>query len=130
MKWRLRPTSLLLLTLLRAFRYQWSVVTRKADFSRPEIEAAARGGDVSRGMDDEAEVASASMEVALFWQNVYREVLAMEVKVLERIHELMASQSPEGRREVELTNVPVVASQAQRFRDRLGLWDARVRDLE
>lgn len=106
------------------------MTTGKADLSRPEIEAAARGGDVSRGMDDEAEADSASMEVALFWQNVYREVLAMEEKVLERIHELMASQSPQGRREVQLTNVPVVASQAQRFRDRLGLWDARVRDLE
>lgn len=94
---------------------------------RPDIEAAIRGGDATRGMDGEADVGSASLETALFWQTTYTEILAMEEKVLERIHELMALQSPQARREVELTNVPVVSSQAQRFRERLGYWDARVR---
>jgi hypothetical protein len=38
----------------------------------------------------------------------------------------MASQSPEARREVELTNVPVVVAQVERFRARRGIWDALV----
>jgi hypothetical protein len=41
----------------------------------------------------------------------------------------MRGQSPEARREVELTNVPVVVAQAERFRRRHGYWEARVREL-
>ena len=54
----------------------------------------------------------------------------MEEKVMERIQELMAKQSAQARREVELTNVPVVAAQAERFRRRLGFWAGRVSELE
>jgi hypothetical protein len=50
--------------------------------------------------------------------------------VLARIRELMINQSDEGRREVELTNVPVVVAQAERFRQRLGYWKARVFELD
>jgi len=81
-------------------------------------------------MDGEADPKSASMEQALYWRQIYREILAMEEKVLKRIEQLMAKQSPHARREVELTNVPVVAAQAERFRQRLGFWTARVRELE
>ena len=81
-------------------------------------------------MDGEADPTSASMEQALYWKQIYQEILAMEEKVMERIQELMAKQSPQARREVELTNVPVVAAQAERFRQRLGFWTARVHDLE
>ena len=97
---------------------------------RPDIVAAARGGDPSQAMDGEADPKSASMEQALYWRQIYREVLAMEEKVMERIQDLMTKQSPPARREVELTNVPVVAAQAERFRQRLEFWTARVRELE
>jgi hypothetical protein len=100
------------------------------DRVRPDMIAAARGGDASRAMDGEGDPKSASMEQALYWRQIYREILAMEEKVMERIQDLMAKQSPQVRREVELTNVPVVASQAERFRQRLGFWTARVRELE
>jgi hypothetical protein len=99
-------------------------------FDRPDIVAATRGGDSSQPMDGEAELNSASLEQALFWQKIYVEILAMEEKVMDRIQDLMATQSPQARREVELTNVPVVAAQAERFRQRLGFWTARVRALE
>jgi hypothetical protein len=92
--------------------------------------AAARGGDASKGMDGEGDPRSASIEQALYWRQIYREILAMEEKVMERIQDLMAKQSPRARREVELTNVPVVAAQAERFRQRLGFWTARVVELE
>jgi hypothetical protein len=92
--------------------------------------AAARGGDPNQAMDGEGDPRSASMDQALYWSQTYREILAMEEKVMERIQQLMATQSPRARREVELTNVPVVAAQAERFRKRLGFWTARVRELE
>jgi hypothetical protein len=100
------------------------------DRLRPDMVAAARGGDVSQAMDGESDPWHATMEQALYWSQIYREILAMEEKVMERIQDLMAHQSPEARREVELTNVPVVAAQADRFRQRLGFWTSRVRELE
>jgi hypothetical protein len=54
----------------------------------------------------------------------------MEEQVLERIQQLMANQSGAARREVEMTNVPVVAAQVERFRQRLGYWEARVHKLK
>ncbi|HEY1455352.1 MAG TPA: hypothetical protein VGG31_02555 [Candidatus Dormibacteraeota bacterium] len=92
--------------------------------------AAARGGNPSQTMDGEADPKSASMEQALYWKQIYAEILAMEEKVMERILDLMSKQSPRARREVELTNVPVVAAQAARFRARLGFWSERVRELQ
>jgi hypothetical protein len=93
---------------------------------RPDIVAATRGGDNSLGMDDEADPATASLEQAIFWRNIYTEILAMEEAVLARIRQLMAGQTPEARREVELTNVPVIVSQVERFRSRQRIWDSRV----
>jgi hypothetical protein len=42
----------------------------------------------------------------------------------------MDTQSDVVKREVELTNVPVVVAQAERFRQRLGYWEARITDLD
>lgn len=93
---------------------------------RPDIVAATRGGDDSLGMEGEMEPAGASMEEALFWRGIYSEILDMEESVLARIRQLMAEQSPQARREVELTNVPVVVAQVERFRSRWEIWDSRV----
>lgn len=98
--------------------------------ARPDIVAATRGGDDSLGMEGEADLATATLEQAVFWRDTYTEILAMEESVLARIRHLMASQSPEARREVELTNVPVVVAQAERFRSRLGFWDSACRRIE
>jgi hypothetical protein len=93
---------------------------------RPDIAAATRGGNNSLGMDDEADPSTATLEEALFWRDIYGEILVMEESVLERIRQLMAGQSPQARREVELTNVPVVIAQVDRFRSRGRLWQSRV----
>lgn len=98
--------------------------------SRPDLVAAERGGDPSRGMDGEADPGDASLELAVYWKGIYTEILTMEEQVLARIHLLMARQSATTRLEVELTNVPVVVAQAERFRTRLGYWTDRVRELE
>ncbi|MGZ5997387.1 MAG: hypothetical protein ACXWN0_17160 [Isosphaeraceae bacterium] len=101
----------------------------KVESARPDIDAAVRGGDWSLRMDGEGVPAEASLKQALYWRNIYSEILAMEEKVLVRIRQLMAKQSDEGRREVELTNVPVVVAQAEKFRQRLGYWEARIEQL-
>ena len=93
---------------------------------RPDIAAATRGGDDSLGMEDEVESVNASLEQALFWRGIYSEILEMEESVLARIRQLMAHQSPQAQREVELTNIPVVVSQVERFRYRWEIWDSRV----
>ena len=98
--------------------------------ARPDIEAAERGGDWTQRMDGEGVPGDASLEQAVYWRQVYSEILAMEEKVLERIRQLMLTQSDTARREVELTNVPVVVAQAERFRQRLGYWDARIELLK
>ena len=97
--------------------------------SRPDIAAAERGGDWTLAMDGEGVPDHATLKHALHWRQIYTEILAMEEKVLARIRELMAKQSDEARREVELTNVPVVVAQAERFRQRLGYWEARVHEF-
>jgi hypothetical protein len=96
---------------------------------RPDVDAAERGGDWSKRMDHEGVPGDATMEQAIYWKRIYTEILAMEEKVLATIRKLMATQSEAGRREVELTNVPVVVAQAERFRQRLGYWDARIEAL-
>jgi hypothetical protein len=101
----------------------------RSQIARPDVDAAQRGGDWNQRMDGEAAPAEATLKQALYWQRIYTEILAMEEKVLARIRQLMVTQSDAGRREVELTNVPVVVAQAERFRQRLGYWDARVRQL-
>ena len=97
--------------------------------ARPDIDAAIRGGDWSQPMDGEGAPGEATLTQALYWRQIYAEILVMEEKVLARIRELMSKESPEGRREVELTNVPVVVAQAEKFRQRLGYWEARVFEL-
>jgi hypothetical protein len=96
---------------------------------RPDVDAAVRGGDWSQPMNGEGPPAAATIKQALYWRQIYTEILAMEEKVLARIRQLMVTQSDEGRNEVELTNVPVVVAQAERFRRRLGYWEARVLEL-
>ena len=81
-------------------------------------------------MDGEGAPADATIEQAVYWSQIYTEILAMEEQVLERVHQLMVTLSEPVRREVELTNVPVIVAQAERFRQRLGYWDARRRELD
>jgi hypothetical protein len=101
----------------------------QAQRARPDIDAAVRGGDWTQAMDGEGVPGHSTLENALYWRQIYSEILAMEEKVLDRIRQLMNTQSEVARREVELTNVPVVVAQAERFRQRLGYWDERVAHL-
>jgi len=119
----------LLLIFLCCGRYKLSMARTRPKRLRPDIDAAVRGGDWTARMNGEVAPNVATLEQAVYWTQVYAEILAMEESVLARIQELMARQSAEGRREVELTNVPVVVAQAERFRRRHGYWESRVREL-
>jgi hypothetical protein len=77
---------MLLLIFLRRSRYDLIMDPRDARRDRPDIVAATRGGDNSLGMDDEADPVTASLEQALFWRNIYTEILTLEEDVLARIH--------------------------------------------
>ena len=103
---------------------------QKLNGHRPDIEAAVRGGDWAQRMDGEMIPGDATLGQAIYWTQIYSEILVMEETVLARIEQLMAFQSAEGRREVELTNIPVVVAQAERFRRRHGYWESRVRELQ
>jgi hypothetical protein len=98
--------------------------------SRPDLVAAERGGDWTQTMDGEGDPEHATLEQALYWSQIYSEILGMEEQVLNRIRQLMAAQSKQVQAEVELTNVPVVVAQAERFRQRLGYWQQRVGALD
>lgn len=102
----------------------------ESDRARPDIAAARRGGDWEQRMDAEGTPEEANLGEALYWTQIYAEILVMEEAVLDRIQRLMKKQSSEARREVELTNVPVVVAQAERFRRRHGYWSARVLELQ
>jgi len=97
---------------------------------RPDVKAQIRGADIDQAMDGEHDIANATLEQAVFWRDTYREILAMEESVMARVLELMAAQSPTARREVELSNVPVIAAQVERFRARLGYWETRLGRLQ
>ena len=61
--------------------------------SRPDIDAAVRGGDWTRRMEGEGIPGHATMEQALYWRQIYTEILGMEENVLKRIGQLMSTQS-------------------------------------
>jgi hypothetical protein len=84
----------------------------------------------SQTSDGEGVLDDSTLERALYWRLIYSEMLEMEEKVLARIDLLMDTQSDLVKREVELTNVPVVVAQAERFRQRLGYWEARITELD
>lgn len=97
---------------------------------RPDVQAQIRGADVEQAMEGEQDIETSSLDQAVFWRDTYREILAMEEMVMGRVLELMAAQSPTARREVELSNVPVIKAQVERFRSRLGYWQTRLDRLE
>ena len=81
-------------------------------------------------MDDEGTPHAAALDQALYWTQIYCEILTFEETVLARMQELMIGHSKEARREIELTNIPVVVAQAEKFRQRHGYWSDRVRELQ
>ena len=97
---------------------------------RRAIATAIRDVGWSQTIDGVGVLAASTLESALYWRQIYSEMLEMEERVLARIDLLMDTQSESVKREVELTNVPVVVAQANRFRRRLGYWESRITELD
>jgi hypothetical protein len=97
---------------------------------RADVKAQIRGADIEQAMEGEHDIDTSSLEQAVFWRDTYREILTMEESVMVRVVELMATQSATARREVELSNVPVIAAQVERFKSRLGYWETRLGRLQ
>jgi hypothetical protein len=97
---------------------------------RRAIATAIRDAGWSQTIDGVGLLATSTLESALNWRQIYSEMLEMEERVLARIDLLMDTQSEEVKRELELTNVPVVVAQADRFRQRLGYWESRITELD
>ncbi len=55
------------------------------DRDRPDVDAAQHGGDWSQPMDGEDPPDEAAIKQALYWRQIYTEILAMDEKVLVRI---------------------------------------------
>lgn len=100
-----------------------------SDERRADLAGAIRG-EPDQTTESEGDPKTASLAHALYWQGIYVEILAMQEPVIERIRGLLAEQSPDLRHQVEGTSAPVVEPQADRFRERLGFWTARVRELQ
>lgn len=97
---------------------------------RPRFGAGIGGRIWSQAADGEGVLDKSTLERARYWREIYSEMLEMEERVLARIDLLMDTQSEVVKREVELTNVPVVVAQTERFRERLGYWEARITELD
>jgi hypothetical protein len=106
------------------------MVHKDAAELRPDVKAQIRGADVEQAMEGEHDIETSSLDQAVFWRDTYREILVMEESVMVRVVELMATQSATARREVELSNVPVIAAQVERFKSRLGYWETRLKRLQ
>ncbi len=97
---------------------------------RSDVAAEERGGDPDQTMTTEPEARSTTIEEARFWRDTYAEILHVEEQVLAKVHELKARHSPEVRREVQMSNVPVITAQLERFRHRHEHWSSRVSELD
>ena len=91
--------------------------------------AAWLGADLERpltGEDPETE----SLREAQRWIAVYHHLVSLEEQLLDVLARLIPSMPESAQKEAEETNLPVLASQAERFRHRLGFWQQRRHELE
>ncbi|TMC36969.1 MAG: hypothetical protein E6J28_09085 [Chloroflexi bacterium] len=84
--------------------------------------AAWEGADLERPIEGE-DPESNSLREALRWVAVYRHLVKLET-------ELFDVMPNEAQLEAEQTNLPVLASQVERFRHRLDYWQKRRDELE
>ena len=91
--------------------------------------AAWEGADLERTIVGE-DPTSDSLENARHWVAVYSHLVNLEQELLDALARLIPKMPPEARKEAEETNLPVLASQVERFRHRLDFWSQRRRELE
>lgn len=98
--------------------------------SQPEaVGAAWEGADLERPIAGE-NPESESLEEARRWVGVYSHLVKLEQELMDLMAAMITKMPDEARREAEQTNLPVLASQAERFRHRLYFWSRRRAELE
>jgi hypothetical protein len=91
--------------------------------------AAWEGVDLERpikGEDPESE----SLDEARRWVSVYSHLVKLEQELFDVLARMIPKMPSEAQREAEQTNLPVLASQVERFRHRLDYWVKRKSELE
>jgi hypothetical protein len=91
--------------------------------------AAWQGADLERPITGE-DPASDSLKEAQSWVAVYHHLVNLEQELLDVLASMIPTMPDAAQREAEDTNLPVLASQAERFRHRLAYWQNRRDELE
>jgi hypothetical protein len=91
--------------------------------------AAWQGADLERPLTGE-DPESDSLADAQRWIAVYHSLVHLEQELLDILARTIPGMPEAARKEAEETNLPVLASQVERFRHRLALWQKRRDELE
>ena len=91
--------------------------------------AAWEGADLERPISGE-DPESRSLAEARRWIAVYRHLVRLEQELFDMLAQMIPSMPAEAQREAEATNLPVLASQLERFRHRLDYWIGREKELQ
>jgi hypothetical protein len=91
--------------------------------------AAWEGVDLERPITGE-DPKSESLDNARRWVSVYSHLVNLEQELFDVLARMIPNMPGEAQREAEQTNLPVLASQVERFRHRLDYWVKRKRGLE
>src|SRR2546426_5814941 len=91
--------------------------------------AAWQGADLERPISGE-NPESESLEEARRWVRAYGHLVTLEQALFDLLAKMIPGMPGDAQREAELTNLPVIASQVERFRHRLDYWVKRERELE
>jgi len=98
--------------------------------SREEAAGAAwEGADLERPILGE-NPESDSLEEARRWVSVYSHLVKLEQDLLDVLAGMIPTMPGEAQMEAEQTNLPVLASQVERFRHRMEFWSKRRAELE
>jgi hypothetical protein len=71
-----------------------------------------------------------SLAVARRWIAVYHHLVSLEQELFDVLAKMIPSMPDEAQQEAERTNLPVLATQLERFRHRLEYWQKRRDELE
>ena len=91
--------------------------------------AAWEGADLERPISGE-NPESQSLAEARRWIAVYRHLMRLEQELFDMLAQMIPSMPAEAQREAEATNLPILASQLERFRHRLDYWVRREQELQ
>ena len=91
--------------------------------------AAWEGADLERPIEGE-DPESNSLREALRWVAVYRHLVKLESELFDVLAGMIPTMPSEAQKEAETTNLPVIASQVERFRHRLEYWQKRLVELD